>query len=80
MSKRPPTDYISALIDDKSNQIKVAEKNLLNNVDTEAAERQLTESSKSLAMAVNALVGRTALTERDIEAIITQAKKASGLL
>jgi len=79
MAKRPPTDYLKTLISEKTRDIKSAEQDMINNFDLENAEEQLTESARSLARAINAMVGRDALTDADIDAIIIQSKKAAGL-
>ena len=79
MNTRPPTDYIKTLINDKTDQIKSAENDIKNNVNVDNAEEQLTLGAISLINAINALVGRNALTDDDIEKIIIQAKKAAGL-
>jgi len=79
MAKRPPTDYIKTLISDKTDDIKSAEQDMINNVDLVNAEAQLSESARMSPRAINTMVGRDALTDDDIEMIIIQSKKAAGL-
>lgn len=80
MAKRPITDYYKHSLTEQISRIKVAEKNLLAEVNIEEAEKELTRNAKALAMAINNMIGRNALTEDDIDLIILQAKRASGLL
>ena len=80
MSDRPPTDYIKSLIPYKTKEIKTAEKEILNGVNIANAEKRLVDSARSLAKAINSLIGRNALTDDDIEMIIIQSKKDAGLL
>lgn len=80
MAKRPSTDYHKHALIEQIRRIKAAEKNLLAKVDIEKSEKELTRHAKALAMAINNMVGRNALTEEDIDSIILQAKRDSGLL
>lgn len=80
MAKRPATDYHKHSLTEQISRIRAAEKNLLAKVDIDESEKQLTRNAKALAMAINNMVGRNALTEEDIDSIILQAKRDSGLL
>ena len=80
MAKRPTTDYHKHALTNQIARIKEAERKLLNGIDVEESEKQLTINAKALAMAINNMVGRNALTEEDINSIVLRAKRDAGLL
>lgn len=73
MAKRPFTDYHNTAIIEKFNRLKAKEF-------MKEAEKELIRNIKAFAMAVNKMVGRTALTDEDINLIVLHAKREANLL